>query len=114
MEDKPLIIRFLNSTADEASIVARGMADELGEIDGVVSAKPKRDNPQAQDFGSTIVLILGTASVTAIAQGIKTWLSRTGTDAEIDSSTGNVILKNVASKEIAEIAKAISRERSAS
>jgi hypothetical protein len=106
-----VIIKFPGESDEEANKHAGGLADELSEISGV-KAKPARERPETQDFGATLVLVLGTASVAAIANGIKSWLARTGTDAEIYGADGKkAILKNVASKDISQIAKALSERK---
>jgi hypothetical protein len=110
MENDAVVIKFPGVSDEEANKYAGSLADELSEISGL-KAKPARERPETQDFGATLVLVLGTASVTAIALGIKSWLARTGTDAEFYGADGKqVILKNVESKHIPQIAKALSED----
>jgi hypothetical protein len=59
---------------------ANELADELRSYlrDAVpeVKADQRRADPLAQDFGATLVLILGSAAAKAIAKGISTWLAQ--------------------------------------
>ncbi len=103
-------IRFPQADDADANVYARDLADFLKtQIDSEegLRAEPERSNRQAQDFGATLVLILGTAAVTAIAKGIQAWLKgHTGATMEIVTEQGQVLLRNVESKSAAEIAKA--------
>jgi hypothetical protein len=111
MESDTVVIKFPGVSDEEANKYAGSLADELSQISGL-EAKPARMCPETQDFGATLVVVLGTASVTAIAHGIRSWLARAGTIAEICGADGKkVILKNVESKHITEIAEALSERK---
>lgn len=72
-------------TFDEVSPAdANRYAEELGELlrnaSPDVSVERKRENPLTQDFGATLVLILGTPAVVTVARVIGNWLAlRRGT-----------------------------------
>ena len=108
--EQRFVIRFPQADAADANIYARDLADFLKtEIaaDKGLRAEPERSNRQAQDFGATLVLILGTAAATAIAKGIQAWLKgHTGARMEIVTDKGKLLVSNVESKSAAEIAKA--------
>lgn len=104
-----VIIKFPGVTDDEANQFAGNLSAELSEDIVGVEATPARTRRDTQDFGATLVLLLGTASATAVATGIKNWLTRKGTKADFYSRDGkHVLLENVQSKDIREIAKALS------
>jgi hypothetical protein len=105
-----ITIRFPDATSDEANKYSSDLAEDLSEIKDL-KAETRRDEPEAQDFGATVVLILGTASVTAIAHGIEKWLAKHGTSMIIEDEHGQVILNNVDSKDAAAIAKALSKRK---
>ena len=108
MQNKELVISFPGITKDLANRFAKALADDLKlNIVGLQKAESRRDDESAQDFGATIVLILGTAAATAVAKGIRTWLERNNTSAELYEN-GTVIVKNLKSEDIATIAKAMS------
>jgi hypothetical protein len=103
-------LRFPMTSKQEANVLASGLADEISEIAGIEKAKTLREDPQTQDFGATLVLLLGTASVTAVANGIRSWLSRKGVTAEIYDQNQKIVLRDVRSQDIAEIVKAFSSD----
>jgi hypothetical protein len=79
---------FPDVTPDVANIYAedlqRTLEDTLAAGDRV---ERKRTRQDSQDFGATLVLVLGTTAVTAIAEGVKLWLAR-NSGAAIDVSVG--------------------------
>jgi hypothetical protein len=103
-------IRFLGMTAAEADTAAADMAAFLK--DAVTDRQQfqvdrQRTKPGSQDFGATLVLVLGTAAVTAVAKGVRSWLTaHTGTSIEITDERGHVVATNVDASSAAEIAKA--------
>lgn len=105
-------IRFPEADDSDANIFAHDLAYFLNTqivAEETPTVIPKRSNSQAQDFGTTLVLILGTASITAIAKGLQAWLKgHTGASMEIVTKQGRVVLRNIESKSAAEIAKAFS------
>jgi hypothetical protein len=62
MENDAVVIKFSGVSDEEANKYAGSLADELSEIAGL-KAKPARERHETQDFGATLVLVLGTASV---------------------------------------------------
>ena len=108
MESTPSFrISFVNTTPAQANVHAADLAAFLRD------AAPREDfqierqrtNEQAQDFGTTLVLILGTAAATAIGKGLQSWLARTGVVVEITDETGRLVATNVDSKNAASIVK---------
>jgi hypothetical protein len=108
MAQEPLVICFPDLDKREASQYAQDLAAELKQM-GVQKAERQRDDVESQDFGATLILVLGTASVTAIATGVAAWLKRNGTKVEIKKPDGTrVVVSNTDSGDIAKIVKAIS------
>ena len=75
MADK-FIITFPEITDAEANRYASDLAHVLTEADKGLHVEQSRNRIGTQDFGTTLVLVLGTASVTAIARGIQAFLKR--------------------------------------
>lgn len=73
---------------------ANRYADELQEV--LLDASPdvrverKRENASAQDFGATVVLILGTPAVIAIARAISNWLALHRGTIHIEKENGEI------------------------
>jgi hypothetical protein len=63
-----------------------------------------RNDPEAQDFGVTLIAVLGTPAVIIFAKAIKSWVERTGTTT-IDLN--GIRIENVRSQDVASIAKAV-------
>lgn len=112
MEVPRFVMRFPETETDKANRYARSLADSLRDLlDSGDEVSVSRDNPESQDFGATLVLVLGTTAVTALAEGIKAWLQRnSGAQLEI-LSDGTVVAKNLESKDAASIAQALSKRR---
>lgn len=104
---KKILLNFPGLTADRANRYAQSLQQELRV--GDVEAEQSRTDSESQDFGATLVLILGTASVTAVAHGIQAWLARNNVQLEISTGTGKVIAKNIHSHDAAAIAASISK-----
>ena len=77
MSTGPITLTFPDVTDDVANVYAedlqRALEDTLTGSDRVERRRTRQDS---QDFGATLVLVLGTTAVTAIAEGIKVWLAR--------------------------------------
>jgi len=73
---------------------ANRFADELREIlldaSPDVSVERKRDNSLTQDFGATLVLVLGTPAAVAIARAIGNWLALRRGSISIETEKGEI------------------------
>jgi hypothetical protein len=77
MDKAGITIHFPDVTADRGNVYAEDLRASLEEsLEAGGRVERRRTRPESQDPGATLVLILGTSSVTAIAQGIRTWLAR--------------------------------------
>jgi hypothetical protein len=111
VDESPFIITFPGTSAAEANRFATDLAITLREIDEQVTVEQQRDRQGTQDFGVTLAIILGTASVTAVARGVAAWLARhSGAKIEINAA-GTVIASNLDSRDAARIAEAFSRPK---
>jgi hypothetical protein len=102
-------IAFPDLDSPEANERAESLLSELkqdadlkGHLD-LVQTGVKRTDREAQDFGVTLIAVLGTPAVIILAKAIKSWAERTGTDVELNG----VHIKNVRGQDIAAIAKAL-------
>lgn len=107
MTGSPLIISFPETTVAEANRLASGLAAAIRDSDREVRVEQRRDQPDTLDFGATLAIILGTASVTAVARGVESWLARhSGAKIQINKD-GTVIASNLDSRDAARIAEAL-------
>jgi len=105
-------VRFPNVSAADANRYAVDLSETLRELERGIVVEQRRDRSETQDFGATLTIVLGTASVTAVANGIAAWLRRnSGARIEIDSR-GAVVARNLDSRDAAKIAAAFSRSGS--
>jgi hypothetical protein len=109
--ETPFVITFPEASIAQANRYAADLAAAIRELDEEVQVEQKRDRQDTQDFGATLAIILGTASVTAVAKGISAWLARqSGAKIQI-SADGSVIASNLDSRDAARIAEAFSRRK---
>jgi hypothetical protein len=103
-------IKFVNASPDEANAKVTELSDFLRDAvpqQEQLGLQRERTSKDAQDFGATLVLILGTTAITAVAKGIQSWLAaHTDTVIEITDEHGKVVARNINSKSAADIAKA--------
>jgi hypothetical protein len=77
MDKAGIAIHFPDVTPDLGNVYAEDLRASLEEsLKAGGRLERRRTSSESQDFGATLVLILGTSAVTAIAQGIRTWLAR--------------------------------------
>jgi hypothetical protein len=109
--DEPrFVIRFPGTSTADANRLAADLARTLRDLDRQVAVEQHRERPDTLDFGATLVIVLGTASVTALAKGISAWLKRhSGARIEINAD-GSVIASNLDSGDAARIAEAFGRK----
>jgi hypothetical protein len=109
MSDDFFILSFPKVTIAEANQYATDLAMNLRDVSDDVKVEQRRTRADTQDFGATLVIVLGTASATAIANGVASWLMRhSGARIEI-SRHGAVVATNLDSRDAARIAEAFSR-----
>ena len=56
--------------------LARGLADDLREASGVLTADRRKDDQSTMDLGSVVAVVATSGAALAIAQGIADWLRR--------------------------------------
>jgi hypothetical protein len=109
MRQEPFIITFPGASLAEATKHASGLAAFLRGLDRNLTVEQRKDSSDTQDFGATVAILLGTASVTAVAKGIAAWLARnSGAKIQINAD-GSVIADNVDSHDAAKIAEALAK-----
>lgn len=101
-------IAFPEKTPDVAGRIADSLAKEIGrevKIEGrPVVPKVVRANPEAQDFGATLVLVLGTPAIIILARAIVAWAKRTN-NSYIELN--GVRITNLESRDVADVVTAL-------
>lgn len=110
MNEPRFVIKFPGASTADANRFAADLARTIRDSDRQVAVEQHREKDDTLDFGATLVIVLGTASVTALAKGISAWLQRhSGARIEINAD-GSVIASNLESGDAARIAEAFGRK----
>ena len=106
MEKQTHIITFEGVSASDANRYAEELRNTLLDAVPDIAVQRKRDNPQAQDFGSALILILGTPTAVAVVTAVSNWLQlRKTASLSWKSANGEINIQNVSSKDVAELAQ---------
>lgn len=109
--DQTFIIRFEDESVADSGQKATQLRDALLNLTSDVRAEIVKDDQSTQDFGTTLVLVLGAPAMVIIAKGIADYLSRTGGSLTIQDRSGKVIAKNIKSTDAARIVEAFSQKK---
>lgn len=101
-------IRFEELSPPDAAIRAGRLRRELAEMSPDVNVSIKKDDPETQDFGATLILILGTPAILALAKGIASYLSRDRGTITIYKD-GKAVATGISGDDAARIAEAFSK-----
>jgi hypothetical protein len=110
MTETTFVITFPKSSLGEANALAQELALEILETAPGVRIVQKRSNPDTQDFGATLVLILAAPAVVMAVRALKSWLTRTNAaSVDVLLPNGRLVAKNVESKDVAAVVAALQR-----
>jgi hypothetical protein len=102
-------ITFPGASPAQANRFSESLANVLRDTGPEIFVERRRTRDDTQDFGTSLVLVLGTTSVTVVARGISAWIAKNaGAQIEI-SSDGKVLGKNLNSADAAKIAEAFAK-----
>jgi hypothetical protein len=104
MNQDPYMITFPNVSVAEANRYAEDLRGALQNVLPNAQIQQRRDNPHTMDLGTTLVLVLGTSSLKALAIGIGNWLQRHQTaSVTIEISGKKVIAQNITAKDVVKL-----------
>jgi Effector Associated Constant Component 1 len=108
--EETVTLSFTDATPDEGNRYAKDLRDFLVDADPHLRVAQRRERDDAQDFGATLVLVLGTTAVSTLAGGIAVWLRRnSGARITLKNAKGELLAEGLDSKDAARIVEALSR-----
>lgn len=109
MSNDEVLISFPGISLAEANVHAQKLADDLKDTDRDLKVEIRKEAADTQDFGATLVLILGTAAATKVASGIARWIARhSGARVMLKTKDGTeLLIENSDSAAAAKIAAAL-------
>ncbi len=100
MDQQIYTITFDGISDADANRYASQLKNVLLDASPDVEVERRKDDPYTQDLGATLVLILGTSSVTAIAKAIADWLLlHRSVQVNVKNEKGEYIVKNLTATE---------------
>ncbi len=106
MDKQTYIITFDTVSAAGANHYAEELRQALLDASPDIEVHRRRDDPRAQDFGSTIVLLLGTPAAAAAVTAISNWLvRRNAASISIKRADEQIVVQNITSKKAGELAQ---------
>jgi len=67
---RTLVLGFADASADQSNRYAAELKDSLLAASRDVQVERSRERDDAQDFGGTLVVVLGTTAINTLAHGI--------------------------------------------
>lgn len=109
MADEEVIISFSSVKGDEGNRLAGHLREELSRSAPDATVQQRRESPENMDLGATLVIVLGSAAVTAIAKGIATFIAKYGKTIDVSTKDGHYIARGIDSRDAAEVARALAK-----
>jgi hypothetical protein len=99
MDEQTFIITFDDVSAADANRYAEELRQALLDASPDVEVHRRRDDARTQDFGTTLVLFLGTPAAGVLAKALGDWLFRRRIGLTIKTAEGEIIATNITSKD---------------
>lgn len=108
MEQQTVRIKFEGVPLADRNRYAEDLLQTLASTDRSIRISREREDPASQDFGATLVLVLGTPAVLALARGVAKWLTRNNAVSICfeTPSGGQVAIRNLESQHAAQVVQA--------
>jgi hypothetical protein len=71
-----VIIRFPDADVGQANVHAQSLKDAILDEAPQAQVGERRMDPESQDFGASLAVVLAGPAVVSIAKGIREWLTR--------------------------------------
>lgn len=111
MEEKCYIIEIGGVSPALANQYAEELKEALLGATSEVEVEQRRADPDAQDFGATLVLILGTPVAVVLAKAFRDWINRRdNAKLHFKSKDGEILLEGITARDVEKILKLLQRE----
>ena len=112
MKNRTYIIEFEGVSPADATRYAEELRDTLRGATPEANIERRRTDEEAQDFGATLVLILGTPAAIVLAKAFRDWLNRrSSVKVHLKDEEGDLLLENVTAKDAHKILELFQRGR---
>jgi hypothetical protein len=106
MDKQTYIISFETVEAATANRYAEELRQALLNASPDIQVHRRRDDPHTQDFGGTLVLLLGTPAAAATITALSNWLTlRNRASITIKRGNDQIVAQNITSKTAGELAQ---------
>jgi len=104
MSDQTYLLFFPGVSEAEANRYAEELREVLLDATSEIAVQRQRENPQAQDLGATLVLIMGTPALVAAVKAIGNWLQkRRSASLTIVTAEKKIVAENLTNKDAAQL-----------
>lgn len=105
MEQQTYTITFEHVSMAEANRYASELRDTVLDASPDIKVEQQRNDTRTQDFGASVVLILGTPAVMALVKALGDWLHLRNSASLVLEKDGRIIAQNITSKDAAKLAE---------
>jgi hypothetical protein len=106
LSDQSFEIEFQDASRREANLNAESLKVAILNSSEGVRVEQKRDDEHSQDFGATLLVVLGTPAVIAFARALGDWLKlHHSVVIDIKTPDGRYLAKNITAKDAQELAE---------
>ncbi len=106
MDQHTYIITFDGDSLADANRYAEELRNALLDASADIIVQRRREDPRAQDFGATLIILLGTPAVVTMVKAIGDWLKlRASASLTIETPEKRIVVQNITSKNAAQLAE---------
>jgi hypothetical protein len=106
MDQHTYVVTFEGISAADANRYAEELRNVLLDATPDIIVQRRRENSHTQDFGATLVLILGTPAAAAVVTAVGNWLKlRHNASLTWKTADEQIIVQNITSRNAAELAQ---------
>ena len=108
MQEAVFHLAFPDETAASKSQFASSLGDHLRGIDPMVKLEILRENPDSQDAGTILSIVLSAPSVVLAVRTIAAWVTRNNqAKVDITTRTGTIVVRGLESSDVPKAIEAL-------